>query len=241
LQLSLPQNFNKQWLAWLLAILLHVVIAGLLTTLSKPNNSQIITPAPTIKFELIIIPKKQTSPDKPVIIDKPKAQNKTQQLVVKPDQQQVKKLAAVISQPTNQTMLKTEKPEDLLEKRKKAAASLLFLKPSKNTESGTTVSFLQSLACHDLENLDPDCQEIRKTLADINFTYGRAVMREGAVIGAKYRLMGPEELAKVFGKASQYVGPKTTLQDSSMGTKVGGSDEMRERLPNWPPDPVTGD
>lgn len=118
---------------------------------------------------------------------------------------------------------------------------MLFLKPPNNTESGTTVSFLQSLACHDPENLDPNCREIRETLADVNLTYGRAVMREGAIIGAKYRLMGPEELAKVFGKASRYVGPNTTLKDSSMDTKVGGSDEMRERLPGWPPDPVTGD
>jgi len=239
--LILPQSINRHWPAWLFAILLHLVIAGLLVVLPKPNYSQIATPAPTIKFELITIPKKQTPPDQPTITSKPEVQTKPQKADEETDQQQIKQPDIETSQSKDQIATETEKPKDTLEQRKQAAASLLFLKPANNTENGTTIGFLQSLACHDLENLDPDCHEIRKTLADVNFAYGRAVMREGAFIGAEYRLMDASELAKAFGKASRYEGPRDTLKDGSMDTKVGGSDEMRERMPGWPPDPVTGD
>lgn len=239
--MSLPKNINNHWLAWLVAILIHLAIAGFLAALPKSENFPKITLAPAIKFELITAPKKPITPDKPTNTSRPEVQNKTQQIVKKPEMQQIKKPLAKNIQPNNQATLKLKESEKSLEKRKKAAASLLFLKPTNNADSGNTISFLQSLACHDLENLDPDCQKVRETLADINLTYGRAVMREGAIIGAKYRLMDAEELAEVFGKASRYVGPKTTLKDSSMDTKVGSSDEMRERLPGWPPDPVTGD
>ncbi|MCF6293113.1 MAG: hypothetical protein L3J04_06950 [Robiginitomaculum sp.] len=221
--------------------MIHLAIAGLLAALPKSNSFQKTTPAPAIKFELITAPKKPTTPDKPTNTSKPVVQNKTQQIVKKPETQQIKKPLAETILPNNQVTLKLKESEKSLEKRKKAAASLLFLKPTNNADSGNTISFLQSLACHDLENFDPDCHEIRKTLADVNLTYGRAVMREGAAIGAEYRLMDASELAKAFGKASRYEGPRNTLKDSSMDTKVGGSDEMRERLPGWPPDPVTGD
>jgi len=239
--LSLPAIIDKYWPAWLFAILLHLITLALLATLSKPVDFQKTTPPAVIKFELITIPKQQTPPDQPPITSKPEVQKETQQATKETDKQQIKQPDIETSQSKNQTAPPTEEPKDTLEQRKKAAASLLFLKPTNNTDRGTTMGFLQSLACHDIENLDPDCHEIRKTLADVNFAYGRAVMREGAFIGAKYRLMDASELAKAFGKASRYEGPRDTLKDSSMDRKVGGSDEMRERAPGWPPDPVTGD
>ncbi|PHR62870.1 MAG: hypothetical protein COA47_02080 [Robiginitomaculum sp.] len=134
---------------------------------------------------------------------------------------------------------------DLLTQRR-SAATLLFLGPTAKRRPGqrprgNIFTFLQTVQCGDMDRLEPKCRAYRRQLANVHLAYGRAVMRAGAAIGAKYRLMDDAELATAFGLDPRYDGPAETLYDSSMDPLTSSSGEIRERLGHWPPDPVFGD
>jgi hypothetical protein len=238
------QQVQNRWWTWGFAALLHVAGFLLITVWVKP----VILPAPPKVNPIqvvILLPPEPDAESEPETEAEPETEPEPESAKVIPTQadtkpEEIPSTPPPMPQAQRMPPLSAPKPEDP-QARQQAAASMLFLPAPSGTEETGTAGFLDDMDCRNLERDEPKCQAYREALGNVEFAYGEAVMRDGAAIGAKYRLLDKEELTRVFGTASRYVGPPTPLKDSSMDTMVGSADEMRDRLSHWPPDPVFGD
>lgn len=223
-------------LTWPLALLFHAVLFTWLMLWRPPLPEPVPQQTP-LRVTLVLPPQEvpvQQAP-KPLPVPQPAPKPATK---AEPQPPAAKPQTAAKTQSSTVTLPPPPgTPELTDEERRRQAAAALFLPLSQD---GTT-GFLQSMHCQSPEKRDPACDKLKLGPLVRNLGYGQQVMREGAAIGAQYRKMDRADLAKVFGSGFQYEGPPTTLRDPAMQPNLAGSDEMRDRLGHWPPDPVFGD
>ncbi len=262
-------QWRQKWGQWFAALLLHGILLIGLAFMPKPDPGRLADadnqPKPVSVVWVSPSPTAEPEPE-PELVEAPTSKPKValkNKLEVEPSQQAQQELETTesvtpipepvpetnSSNPTAQNEPSEDQPEQ--SNRRRAASALLLPSPSTQRPlyqniphqppHGNILTFLQTVQCGDMERQEPQCRAYRRQLADVHLAYGRAVMREGAAIGAEYRLMNEAELATAFGLDPWYDGPAETLHDSSMDPLTSSSDEIRERLGHWPPDPIFGD
>lgn len=225
-------------LTWPLALFFHVLLFTWLM-LWRPELPAPIPQQQPLQVTLVLPPPEQPAPKPPKSIPAPEPVSKPKTPTSKQTKPETVQLQATPQEAVaGVTMPPPPVRQELSdEERKRQAAAALFLPPA---EDGTT-GFLQSMHCQSPEKHDPACDQLKLGPMARNLRYGEQVMREGAEISAQYRKMDQADLAKAFSTGFQYDGPPTTLRDPAMQPNLAGSDEMRDRLGHWPPDPVFGD
>jgi len=219
---------NRQiWISWGAAILLHGVV---FVWLIASQQSPVLVPAipdPVVQVILIAAPlplPPEPEPEPEVLAPAPEQPAEITPPPTNPSPD--------VEPPLVPSVSITPEVDFDLQARKKAAASLLFLPKTAPKDSNTTVAFLSRMGCVDLTRQDPDCVQYRKTLADIKFAYGRAVFRDGAILGAKYQHLTHEELVVLFGAPVELKGFPDPVKDAIKNSRLGGSDQIRERSSN---------